>query len=138
MAFLLTLHSILRWILILAALAAIAKLVLGLVKKQEYDKMAGGLVSAFGGLMDTQLLLGLLFFIINGMDVGFGLRHRWEHLAVMFIAVIVAHLSSMWKKKDSATRQRNTLLAILAALALVVVGVSMLPGNRWLSIAGLF
>jgi hypothetical protein len=52
--------------------------------------------------------------------------------------VIVAHLPTMWKKSDSATRQRNTLFAILAALALVAVGVSMLPGNRWLGIAGLF
>lgn len=67
MPILLTLHSILRWLTILAALGAIFKLTEGLLQKKEYNKTSSGLVAAFGGLMDTQLLLGLLFFIWNGL-----------------------------------------------------------------------
>jgi amino acid permease len=138
MTILLTLHSILRWVIVLVALAVIIKFALGLVQKQPYDKSARGLASAFGGLMDTQLLLGTVFFIWSGLAIqgGFGLRHRWEHLAVMLVAVIVAHLPAMWKQRDDQTRYRNGLVAILVSILLVVVGVFALPGNRWLNMSG--
>jgi len=137
MFFLLTLHSIVRWLVILVALAAIVKLTVGLLKKQDFDTMTGGLVSAFGGLMDTQLLLGLLFFVWNGLaGAGFP-RQRWEHLVIMLVAVVVAHLPAMWKKAETQVRLRNTLLAVIGSLLLVVLGVSMLQPNRWLVIFGL-
>lgn len=138
MTILLTLHSILRWVIVLVALALIIKFALGLIQKQPYDKTARGLVSAFGGLMDTQLLLGTAFFVWSGLAIqgGFALRHRWEHLAMMLVAVIVAHLPAMWKKRDDQTRYRNGLVAILVSILLVVVGVFALPGNRWLAISG--
>jgi len=138
MLFLLTLHSIIRWLVILVAIAAIVKLVIGLVRKQDYDKMTGGLVSAFAGLMDTQFVLGLMFFIWNGLaGAGFS-RERWEHLVIMTVAVIVAHLPSMWKKAEAQKRLRNTLAAAVGSLVLVVIGVSMLQPNRWLVIFGLW
>lgn len=138
MTLLLTLHSILRWVIVLAALAIIIKFALGLIQNQPYDKTARGLVSAFGGLMDTQLLLGTAFFVWSGLAIqgGFALRHRWEHLAVMLAAVIVAHLPAMWKLRDDPTRYRNGLAAILVSILLVVAGVFALPGNRWLAISG--
>lgn len=137
MFFLLTLHSIVRWLVILVALAAIVKLTVGLLKKQDFDTMTGGLVSAFGGLMDTQLLLGLLFFVWNGLaGAGFP-RQRWEHLVIMLVAVVVAHLPAMWKKAGTQVRLRNTLLAVIGSLLLVVLGVSLLQPNRWLVIFGL-
>lgn len=140
MTILLTIHSIVRWAVVLVALAAIVKFALGLAQKQPYDKAASGLAAGFSGLMDTQLLLGLLFFIWSGAAIegGFAIRQRWEHLAVMLIAVVVGHLPSMWKKLDDQKRYRNGLIAIVAAILLVVLGVSLLPGNRWLTITGLF
>jgi hypothetical protein len=138
MLFLLTLHSILRWVVILVALAAIVKLVIGLVKQQDYDEMTRGFVSAFAGLMDIQLLLGVMFFVWNGLaGAGFP-RQRWEHLVIMTIAVIVAHLPAMWKKAEPQKRLRNTLAAVAGSLVLVVIGVSMLQPNRWLVIFGLW
>lgn len=138
MTILLTLHSILRWVIVLTAVAVLVKFALGLIQKQPYDKTARGLASAFNGLMDTQLLLGTAFFVWSGLAIqgGFGLRYRWEHLAVMLAAVIVAHLPAMWKNRDDQTRYRNGLAAILISMLLVVVGVFALPGNRWLVISG--
>jgi hypothetical protein len=140
MTFVLTIHSIVRWLTVFVAVALIVKFALGWLKQHSFDKTARALSGAFGGLMDTQLLLGLIFFIWNGsmIEGGFGLRHRWEHLGVMVIAVVIAHLPAMWKKKDDTTRYRNTLFAVLAALVLIIVGVATLPGNRWLHITGLF
>lgn len=111
---------------------------MGFIQKQPYDKAARGLVSAFGGLMDAQLPLGTVFFAWSGLAIqgGFALRHRWEHLAVMLVAVIVAHLPSMWKQRDDQTRYCNGLAAILVSILLVVAGVFALPGNRWLMMSG--
>ena len=140
MTFVLTIHSIVRWLTVLVAAVLIVKFTLGWLKRQPFDKAARALSGAFGGLMDTQLLLGLIFFIWNGslIEGGFALRQRWEHLGVMLIAVIVAHLSAMWKKKDDTTRYRNTLITVLVSLALIILGVTALSGNRWLHIKGLF
>lgn len=138
MIILLILHSILRWVIVLAAVAVLVKFTLALIQKQPYDKTARGLASAFGGLMDTQLLLGTAFFVWSGLAVqgGFSLRYRWEHLAVMLAAVIVAHLPAMWKNRNDQTRYRNGLAAILISMLLIVAGVFALPGNRWLVISG--
>ncbi len=140
MTFILTLHSIVRWLTVLVAMAAIVKFALGWLQKQPFDKSARALSGAFGGLMDLQLLLGFIFFFWNGMMIpgGLMLSHRLEHLTTMLLAVIVAHLPAMWKKADDNKRYRNTLFAIVLSLLLVILGVTMLPGSRWLTITGLF
>ena len=140
MTLVLTLHSIVRWLTVLVAVAAIFKLALGWLGKQPFDKTTRALVGAFGGLMDTQLLLGLIFFFWNGLSIpgGLTLRHRLEHLTIMLVAVAITHLPAMWKKAPADRRQRNTLIAIAASLLLVLLGVALLPGNRWLTITGLF
>ncbi len=139
MSVLLTIHSITRWLVTLVAIGLIVRLVLGLIKKQPFDKTANALLGAFGGLMDTQMLLGVLFFVLDGLGkTGFPL-FRWEHAATMLLAVIVAHLPAMWKKKADTVRTRNTLIAVIVALLLVFLGVSSLGGwVRWWHISGLF
>lgn len=138
MVFLLTLHSIVRWALIVVALAALAKFAIGWLRSQPFDRIASALSSAFGGLLDLQLLLGLLYFLITGFGGAGFPRFRWEHFGIMAIAVVVGHLPARWKKLDDTQRHRNALFAVVAALLLIVVGVSLLPGSRWLHITGLF
>lgn len=139
MSILLTLHSLVRWAIVLVALAAIIKFALGLAQKSPYDRAASALSAGFSGLMDTQALLGILFFILTSVSAGnAGPIYRWEHLTTMLAAVVIGHMPSVWKKLDDQKRYRNGLLAILAALLLIAIGVMRLPGNRWLTITGLF
>jgi Flp pilus assembly pilin Flp len=139
MTILLTIHSITRWLATLTAIALIVRLVIGLIRKQPFDKSASALTGAFGGLMDTQMLLGVLFFILDGLaKTGFP-PYRWEHAVTMLLAVIVAHLPAMWKNKNDATRTRNTLIAVSISLLLVFIGVRPLGGwVRWWHITGWF
>lgn len=139
MTVLLTIHSITRWLVTIAAIALLVRLVIGLIKKQPFDKSASALTGAFGGLMDTQLLLGLLFFVLDGLGkTGFP-PYRWEHAVTMLLAVVVAHLPAMWKKQSDAIRTRNTLIAVSVSLLLVFVGIGPLGGwVRWWHITGLF
>ena len=58
MSVILTIHSLIRWLIVLLALAAIIKLALGWRQGRAFDKMASGLVSGYTGLLDLQLLIG--------------------------------------------------------------------------------
>lgn len=132
MNILLTIHSIVRWAVTLVAIALIVRLVIGLVKKQAFDQSARILTAAFSGLMDAQMLLGILYLLIDGFGrLGFP-RYRLEHAGTMLLAVVVAHLPAAWKKLPDNLRTRNTLIAVIVALLIVAIGIIPLGGwTRW-------
>ncbi len=126
-------HSWLRWVILLVALLALAKHIVGLARGGEYDAMSRGLMAAFSGLMDLQALIGLVTLITGWQAftaVGFPLP-QVEHVSAMLLAAIAAHLPALWKERPAAVRYRNGLMAMIAALILIVLGVSTLVGNRW-------
>jgi hypothetical protein len=138
MTFILTLHSILRWATIIVAVAALVKFGIGWFGKKPYDNTANRLRVGFTSLMDVQLLLGGFYLVLGGlMGIGWP-SYRLEHLGIMVVAVVLAHLTSLGKGKGDNTRYRNGFLFVLASLVVVVIGVSLLPGSRWLTITGLF
>ncbi|MGC1374980.1 MAG: hypothetical protein WA821_02075 [Anaerolineales bacterium] len=123
MTIFLTVHSLVRWIIMLVAVALIARLAIGLLKKQAFDKTARILTAAFSGLMDTQMLLGILLFVIDGLTGSGFPAYRWAHALTMVVAVVAAHLPSAWKKAEDGIRTRNTLIAVAASLLIVLVGI---------------
>src|SRR5688572_5992175 len=139
MIILLTVHSIVRWVITLVAIALIIRLSIAWIKKQPFDKTTGTLTFAFGGLMDTQMLLGLLFFLIDGFsETGFP-AYRWMHVITMALAVIAAHLPKVWKKAEDDVRTRHTLLAVVVSLLLIFLGIAPIGGwVRWWHVTGLF
>ena len=127
MGVLLMLHSIVRWIIVVVGVIALIKFVIGLVQKSAFGKMDRGLSSGFSGLMDLQVTLGLLYFLITGFGgVGFP-PYRIEHAVTMIIAAGVAHSPSMFKKANN--KFAVALGAVVGALVLVYLGVSFLPGG---------
>jgi uncharacterized membrane protein YphA (DoxX/SURF4 family) len=127
MGFLLMLHSILRWIILLVAVIAIIKFAVSWRRGGEFKGMDRGLTAAFSGLMDLQVALGIVFLLWSGFTSAGFPRYRIEHSLTMSIAAVVAHLSARWKNADAAIRFRNNLLIIIASLVLVVIGISVLP-----------
>jgi uncharacterized membrane protein YecN with MAPEG domain len=127
MVILLEIHSILRWIIVILGLLAIIKFLIGMARKSPFGKMDRGLSSGFSGLMDLQVTLGLLYFLITGFGgVGFPM-FRIEHLITMLLAAVVAHAPSMFKK--ASNKHAVAFYAILGALTLVMIGVYRLPGG---------
>ena len=127
MAILLETHSILRWLFVILGLVAIVKFLIGWARKSAFEKMDRRLSSGFSGLMDLQVTLGLLYFLITGFGgMGFPM-YRIEHLVTMLLAAAVAHAPSMFKK--AANKHAVAFYAILGALILIVIGVYRLPGG---------
>ncbi len=135
MSVVLFIHSWVRWLIILVAVAALVKNAVGLIQKSEYDKMTGGMMAGFSGLFDLQVLLGLILLILGWASFsaaagGFPVP-QVEHLGTMFVAAMVAHSPRFWKDKPAAVQYRNNLIVIVVTLLLVALGVSLLVGNRW-------
>jgi hypothetical protein len=129
MAFVLMLHSILRWLIVLVAFVAIIKFGIGAFAVGTFKSMDRGLSSGFSGLMDLQVLLGFIYFIWSGIVTSAWPSYRFEHMAVMLVAAVVAHLPARMKSSTDKLRFRNALFAVLFALFFVYVGVSRLPGG---------
>ena len=129
MEILLTIHSILRWVIVIVAILAVVKFAVGWAGNRPFQGMDRGLAAGLSGLIDLQVLLGLIFFLWNGFaGAGFP-RERWEHMVTMIVAAVVAHLPSRWKTLEDKRRFLYSMLAILGALALIYVGVALLPGG---------
>lgn len=129
MNFVLMIHSILRWLIVIVGGVTLVKLGMGWLRGQGFAKMDKGLVSGFSGLMDLQMLLGLIYLIGDGVaGTGFPMD-RIEHAGTLILAVVVSHLPARWKTAGDQIRFRNSFLAILAAMFLIYVGVAGLPGG---------
>lgn len=127
MGILLMLHSIVRWIIVVLGLIAIVKFLVGMIRKNEFDKMDRGLSAGFSGLIDLQVMLGLLYFFITGFGgVGFPL-FRIEHMLTMLVAAAMAHAPSMFKK--ATNKYAVAFYSVLGTMILIVIGVSFLPGG---------
>ncbi len=129
MDILLTIHSIVRWGIVIVAALAIVKFALGWLTGAPFKGMDRGLAAGFSGLMDLQILLGLIFFLWNGLaESGFP-GYRWEHMVIMILAAALGHVPPRLKALGDKQRFIYSLIAILGALALVYVGVTILPGG---------
>jgi hypothetical protein len=127
MALLLSIHSHLRWLILIVALIAVVKFAVGWLRGGTYKGMDRGLASGFSGLMDLQAMLGLIFLVWNGLGgAGFPM-FRIEHAVTMTVAAVVAHLHVLWKTTDDKKRFRNTLFIVLDTLIIVLIGVARLP-----------
>jgi hypothetical protein len=129
MNILLMAHSGLRWLVLLVALIAIVKFLLGWLTRSSFKGMDRGLMAGYSGLLDLQSTLGIIFLLWNGLTGAGFPRYRLEHGLIMIVAAVVAHLSSRWKNEQDAVRFRNNLFLIVASLVLVLIGIAVLPGG---------
>ncbi len=132
MSILLNMHSWLRWVLGLVLLILLLRTAW---LARRYTILPPGerrWLAAFSGLMDTQVLLGLLYFFLSGLNgTGFP-RYRLEHLTMMLLAAGLAHLPAAWAKRQKPNSARKTPFVLLAVLFAIYLGVAVLPGGRWL------
>ncbi len=126
MTFLYSLHSHMRWLVAATVLLALIKLMITWLRGTPFGGGDRGLLAAAIGLIDLQVLLGLvLLFALDGTFP----RYRLEHATTMLLATVAAHVTARWKRSDSTVRARNSYFALLIAALLIVVGVMRLSGG---------
>lgn len=130
---LLSLHNLLRWALIIAALIAIVRAYSGWRKKKPFYSTEDRPGMFFTVLFDVQLLLGFLLYFTRGW-IGTlsatlpsemqNLNMRFfavEHFLIMLAAAVVAHFARSSAKKAPTDVLKYRRLAIWFTVALVVL-----------------
>lgn len=137
MLFLLTLHNTWRWVVLVIAILTVVTAWLGWLGKRSWSDRDRRLGSLTAISMDIQLLLGFLLYFLGewgfkvlrqGMEVvRSSADYRFfalEHLAVMLVAVVFAHLGSILPKKvaDSTAKYRRAAIWFTLMLLLLFFG----------------
>lgn len=113
-------HSGIRYLVLLAGLVAFGWLALATAQSRPFDKRSRVVMSIFTGLLDLQILLGLLLLAVipfYGALAG--------HLVMMFAAAFVAHGVVIANRNREPEARSNALLlgGLVATVALVVLGI---------------
>lgn len=140
----LTLHSLVRWAIVIVGLVAVVRAWIGWRGGRPWAQLDDRLGLIFTSVMDLNLLLGLLlYFVFSPITTGAfsnfaeamgnsGLRFFLvEHLSVMIVAVIVAHIGRSRSKKAASDAGKHKQAAIFFTLAMVLVLLAI-PWDRGL------
>ena len=135
-SFLLHLHSVLRWIVLLLLLVAIFNsLVAGSRPFIRSDARTGSLLTGFA---DLQLLIGVALYFFGSRGYKIIETQGWtpamkgpdrffavEHFAGMLIAVILLHIGKAQGRKAISDRakHRRTVLFYLLALLIILISI---------------
>jgi hypothetical protein len=125
MEFVLTVHSIVRWLVVIVAVITVVRCALVMAGKAQSSEMDRGLMSGYTGLLDLNVLLGLILIVGLGFTT-----QRIEHAVTNISGVVVAHFFAQRAKKmeDAALKARANLLGVVISLLIIVVGVALIGG----------
>jgi hypothetical protein len=136
----LALHNIIRWLVLAFGLLAVGRAVLGWIQKKDWTDSERRFGIFFTASVDTQLLLGfLLYFVFSDItknafkDFGAAMSNPGirffavEHVFIMILGVVFAHLGSALPKKVDKSQAKFKRAVIWFGLALLVI----LAGIPW-------
>lgn len=112
-------HSGLRYLVLLMGLIAVAYFAYGLATKRPVDKSVRIIGLSFAGLVDTQVLLGI---ILLGSGWPF-YPALWGHLVMMVAAAVVAHVLLVLNRKRPQPGYLLPLIGVGGALLLILGGI---------------
>ena len=136
MDFLITIHGHNRWLMIIFALLAIFSILSNMRDSGEYKKITRLTGSIYAYALALQFVIGLILFFPKGNALDWNmsaLRIQFEHATTMILAIAIAHSPAAWKKLEISKRLRNTLIAYIVSLLLIILGVIRIGGmSLWL------
>jgi hypothetical protein len=133
-SFVLTLHSLLRWVVVILAVVTVARAFRGWFGKKEWMALDGRLGMLSSISIDLQLLMGLILYIFLSpstksafQDFGAtmsdqGLRY-WavEHVFWMVLALILMHVGRAISKRAVGATSKHRRAAIFFGLATLAI-----------------
>jgi hypothetical protein len=126
MEFLVGIHGLVRWLVVIVAVVAVVRYALVMAGKTQSSGMDRGLISGYTGLLDLNVLLGVIIIIgLGEWEMG-----QIEHMVTNIIGVVVAHVFAQRAKKieDPKIKARTNLLGVVISLLIIIVGVALVGG----------
>lgn len=127
---LIQIHSVFRWVVLLLALGALVLSLLAMTGSRPWDALSDRLAMFFTISMDIQLLIGIVLWVLEGRWEGRDSGLSWLHPLLMIGAVGLAHVGRVRSDRvdGSANKGRQALLFFGLSLLLVFVAI---PFNSW-------
>jgi uncharacterized membrane protein YphA (DoxX/SURF4 family) len=123
-ASLLTIHSFVRWLILSLTLFGAARSFVSMLSvSARFTRLDVGVSRAYAGLLDLQLLLGILL-VLGALTLQETVP--WIHPIVMIPAIIVAHLSRRFATQPDRQRHQRQLAIYLGSLALIAIGLAVI------------
>lgn len=114
-------HSGLRYLVLLAGVLALGYSLVAMLRSRPWDRPGRILLASFVGLLDLQVLIGLVLVFVRIFYPAL-----WGHLVMMVLAAVVAHIAAGINKRRPL-EARSHLVAVLGsagALILIVGGIA--------------
>jgi heme A synthase len=118
MNFIFQAHSGVRYLVLLAGVAALSYFLSGLATKRPVDKGMRILGSAFTGLLDLQIVLGILTAVMGRFY-----PQLIGHIVMMVLAAVETHVLLVVNRKRPNPGYLLPAIAVGLALALITGGV---------------
>lgn len=138
----LSLHNVLRWVVVLLAVLVLVRMFGGLLARRGWLEMDGKVGRWFTITMDVQLLVGLVLYLVlsplttsafsNMGEVMGNSALRFfvvEHSFLMVLAVVFAHVGTSLVRRAATDQARFRRGAIWYSLAILSV-VAAIPWDR--------
>ena len=111
-------HSGVRYLVLIAAAAAVVYLLVGMFRGGQYDKVAKILTAAYIGLLDLQVIAGvILYLLIPSYPQLLG------HVGMALAAVTVAHVANIMNKRRDEPSLGIALAGVVISLILIAGGI---------------
>lgn len=139
LALLLTLHSWVRWAVLVTTLVVAARCAWGWTAGKRWSQRDAALARSWVGAIDVQVLLGMLLYFFASPQAAIArqsLRWAWTdpslrffgilHPLSMLVAATLAHASWVWARRtDGETRERfrRLGLGVLGAVAIFLLAI---------------
>ncbi len=136
------LHSITRWLILIAGVLAVGKALWGWLGKKEWNKIDDRLSLIFTIGMDVQVVFGLVLYLFLSpltlaafKDFGAAMRNTelrfWgiDHISIMIIVLVLAHIGRALSKKASDAAVKHKRAAIFFTIAMLVL-IASIPWAR--------
>jgi hypothetical protein len=133
--FVLALHNIARWVVIIVGIVAFGLSLSGWLGKRPWTEQVRKFLSYFGISADVQLLLGLILYFISPVGL-MGLSNMGssdirffalEHPITMFLGVVFAHLAGILPRRQSEDQGKFKRAALFSLIAVLLI----LAGIPW-------
>lgn len=130
----LTLHSLLRWVIVILTVVAVVRAFRGWLGKQDWTAGDDRLGILFSSGVDLQLLIGLVLYIFLSpttkaafSDFGSAMSNTvlryWtvEHILLMIVALALVHVGRATSKRAQAAAKKHRRAAIFFGLATLAI-----------------
>lgn len=129
MGWVVTLHSVWRWVVLLLGVGAIVLALMSAARSRPWDALSDRLSFFFTLSMDIQLLIGIVVWVMQSRwnsDLAIGYLHPLAMLA----AVGLAHIGRVRAERmaSDADKGKQTALFFIASLVVVLIAI---PLSSW-------